>query len=588
MAEYVPNTVVYVCKNVPLDDTYTDTRWFESEGEQAGFFQGLAVKIYKDMTYQRVNNGVAQPRVALTCRVPDVADNLYDCNYMMFQNSNYGTKWFYAFIKQVNYINPNNTELVYVIDYLQTFMFQLKIKPSFVEREHATASEDKAFANLTPEPVGVSNWCADTGNYYRCDLTTMGQSNSPKIIMGVIPDDAITAIILGQGAIYSGVYSGVSFIEFSSASACNNTILAIGAVGYAQNIVGIWMAPAAPKEGDKATPVAVTTSISVSGETFETEGGTYTIRNKKLLNSQFTYIKGTSDSGEEMLWKPEFVGGVGFTGTFNGQVSICYTPNFSMVFTPNYMGWKGANVATMEYALPFSQQVQCVWSGTGWLGDTIKSGLKLAAMMALTAGAAGAVGGAVASATETGGSVIAAGGAGSTIHYSGIEATRQMATLGSQISPFGAGSAGTIPLNQFTPVSLPPSANLAPGAVSQISHMASMLPAHQPVAKGVFIGDEMAFAMGLHGFQFRRMCAAKDELEKLDTFFDMFGYQVNKVKMPNLHARQSWDYVKLSSPCIYGSVPVEGMAIIKSAFSKGIRLWHVNAVGDYSVQNPPL
>lgn len=583
MAEYVPNTVVYVCKNVPLDDTYTDTRWFDSKGEQAGFFQGLAVKIYRDMTYQRVNNGIAQPRVALTCRVPDIADNLYDCNYMMFQNSNYGDKWFYAFIKQVNYINPNNTELVYVIDYLQTFMFELKIKPSFVEREHATAAEDTAFANLTPEPVGVSNWCEDTGNYFKCDLSTLAIANSPKIVMGIIPDNAISTLILGQGRKYSGIYSGVAYNEYDSAADCNNDILLIGAAGYAQNIVGIWMAPSAPKEGEKATPVGITTSVILAAETFKTKSGEYKIRNKKLLNSQFTYVKGTSDSGEEMVWKPEFCGGA--SGAFSGQVSVCFTPNFSMVFTPDYMGHAGREPATVEYGLPFSQQIQCVWSGTGWLGETIKSGLKVAALMAATAGVAGAVGGAAASAGAAS-SAIPIGGAGSTVSHAAIESTKQLATTGAQLSPFVG--AGTIPLQPFAPL-MQSQPNPVPAfSQSQLSQMASMMPAHNPVAKGAFIGDEVAFSMGLHGFQFRRMCPAKDELEKLDTFFDMFGYQVNKVKMPNLHARQSWDYVKLNTPCIYGSVPVEGMAIIKSAFSNGIRLWHVNAVGDYSIKNPPV
>ena len=596
MADYVPNTIVYVCKNVPLDDTYTDTRWFDSAGEQAGFFQGLAVKIYRDMTYQRVNNGIAQPRVALTCRVPDIADNLYDCNYMMFQNSNYGDKWFYAFIKQVNYINPNNTELVYEIDYLQTFMFQLKIKASFVEREHATAAEDKAFANLTPEPVGVSNWCEDTASHYRADLSTMGVTDSPKIVMGVIPDDAISSVILGQGTLYSGIYSGVSFIEFDSADACNAMILSIGGLGYAQNIVGIWMSPAKPKEGTKAEVKRVTTGINTAGESFATNTGTYKIRNKKLLNSQFTYIKGTSDSGEEMVWKPELCGKGfdGTPGTFKGSAYICYSPNFSICFVPDYMGYSGsafeANpTGSIEYSLPFSQQIQCVWSGSGWLGETVKSGLKLAAMMVATAGVAGAVGGA-AVAGSAASSAIPLGGAGSTVMHAGLEATKQLATIGTQMSPFMGGGTGAIPLNPFVPLSASygASASLAPGALSQISRMASMLPAHRPVAKGAFIGDEMAFSMGLHGFEFRRMCATKDELEKLDTFFDMFGYQVNKVKVPNLHARQSWDYVKLNTPCIYGSVPVEGMAIIKAAFSNGIRLWHVNAVGDYSIQNPPV
>ena len=147
MADYKPDTVVKLLKNVPLDSTYTDTGWCTSAGAQQAFFNGKVKKTYTGLTYQRVNNSVAQPRGPLTCRVPDIADNLYDCNYMMFQNSFYGSKWFYAFVKQVNYINPNNTEIVYEIDYLQTFMMDIKIKPSYVVREHASSVEDKPFAN---------------------------------------------------------------------------------------------------------------------------------------------------------------------------------------------------------------------------------------------------------------------------------------------------------------------------------------------------------------------------------------------------------------------------------------------------------
>lgn len=94
------------------------------------------------------------------------------------------------------------------------------------------------------------------------------------------------------------------------------------------------------------------------------------------------------------------------------------------------------------------------------------------------------------------------------------------------------------------------------------------------------------FAMGMHGFDFRRQCADLDTLEKIDTFFDMFGYAVNKVKVPNTQTRQCWNYVQLDTPCIVGSVPVQGMNRIKQAFSDGIRLWHVDEVGDYSKDNP--
>lgn len=557
MAEYVPNTVVKVCKDVPLDNTYTDTRWFSSAGEQAGFFSGKAKYTFNNMTYQRVNNGIAQPRVALTCRVPMIADNLYDCNYLMFQNTNYGSKWFYAFIKQVNYINPNNTEIVYEIDYLQTFMFEMKIKPSFVEREHASAAEDVPFANLTPEPVEVPTWCEDLDNHYRLDLETLGVGHNDYIVIAVVPNSAITSLLLGYaGEIYSGVYSGATFIPFTTAQAANSFILSLAAVDQASAIVDVFMSPSNPKTGSGATTFNVNTNISLTSLDFNTVRGAYTARNKKLLNSQFTYIKGSSDTGQEMAWKPELCR----TDTLTGACKVAYLPTFSMHFLPAYMGHSGTGYEAMEYGLPFEQSVHTVWSSQGWLGDMVKTGLKVVAGLAI-GGAAGAAG-AVASTAQSSALALPAHGA-------------------------------LIPVLETTYESIPaptpnqPASGSTALANNQFGDIADTLQVRGQAARGSFAGDAMTFAMHLHGFEFRRMCPDALTLERLDTFFDMFGYQVNKVKAPNLDTRAAWNYVKLKTPCIYGSVPVEGMSAIKAAFTRGIRLWHVDAVGDYSIQNPP-
>ena len=127
MPEYIPNTIVRLLENVPFDSTYSDTILFTSVAEQTNFMQGKAKYSFNNFTYQRVNSSVAAPRIAYSVRVPRVADDLYNCNYLMFQNSNYGSKWFYAFIKQVNYINPNNTEIIYEIDVYQTWAFDFEI-----------------------------------------------------------------------------------------------------------------------------------------------------------------------------------------------------------------------------------------------------------------------------------------------------------------------------------------------------------------------------------------------------------------------------------------------------------------------------
>ncbi len=560
MADYVPNTVVKVLKNVPLDDTYTDTRWFSGVGEQTGFFSGKAKYTFTDMTYQRVNNGIAQPRVALTCRVPRIADDLYDCNYMMFQNTNYGTKWFYAFIKQVNYINPNNTEIVYEIDYLQSFMFELKIQPSFVEREHASAAEDEPFYNLTPEPVDVPRWCEDLSNHYRLDLESIGVQHVDGIVIAVIPNSVITSM-LGDGAIYCGVYSGAVYQVYQTAEAANTFIKALAALDQADAIVDVFMSPVAPTQADSAQRYNVDTGISVKSEEFSTPTGWYTIRNKKLLNSQFTYIKGSSDTGAERTWEPELCG----TDTFKGYLKAATVPTLSMYFTPAYLGYSGADYQTVDYGLDFQQAVHCVWNSYGWLGSMTKDALKVATFGAAVVAAPAAVAAAGATATEAGTALM-------------VAPTQALAPLSmeSTLAPLSAGAAGgaTAQIMQSN-------------AGSQLGNISRLFRYRANTAKGSSAGDAMTFAMHLHGFEFRRMCPDKDTLEKLDTFFDMFGYQVNKVKAPNLNTRAAWNYVKLNHPCIYGSVPVEGMAVIKGAFARGIRLWHVDAVGDYSIENPP-
>lgn len=543
MADYVPNTVVKVLRNVPLDDTYTDTRWFSSAGEQTGFFSGKAKYTFTDLTYQRVNNGIAQPRVALTCRVPMIADNLYDCNYLMFQNTNYGSKWFYAFIKQVNYINPNNTEIVYEIDYLQSFMFELSIKASFVEREHASADEDKPFANLTPEPLQVPNWTYDQTTFSIIDMASMGLQTTPTIVMAIVPNKLSLDLVTPDGKFYSGIYSGAYYKTFTTAADANAFIIALAAIDASDSIVDVFMSPGSPKVGMGTEKQSVTTTIDVTDEVFTTPTGIYTIRNKKLLNSQFTYIHGNSHSGEEMTWLPEYVNGT----TFAGEVHIAYNPEFAMMFVPRYMGSTDVGKRGIDYGLPFNQVVHCTWDSKGYLGSTIKGAVKVAGVIAAT---------------------VATGGAAAPAALSTAVGSAAPATIGSSMG--GAMQA----------------AGAAMQGASQLNELSEILDSKGQSSRGSAPTDILTFAMGLHGFDFRRMCPDKETLERFDTFFDMFGYQVNKVKVPNLDTRAAWNYVKLNRPCIYGSVPVEGMSIIRAAFSRGIRLWHVDAVGDYSIQNP--
>ena len=89
--DFIPTTNLKILRNVPLDSTYKDTLTFENKTDQYLYFAGKAKVSFDDFTFQRLNSSV---------RVPADPNSLYDCNYIMFQNENFGDKWFYAFINQ--------------------------------------------------------------------------------------------------------------------------------------------------------------------------------------------------------------------------------------------------------------------------------------------------------------------------------------------------------------------------------------------------------------------------------------------------------------------------------------------------------
>lgn len=547
MADYVPDTIVKVLKDVPLDDTYTDTRWFDNKASQQAFFNGKVKYTFTDMTYQRVNNSVANPRVPLTCRVPMIADNLYDCNYMMFQNTNYGTKWFYAFIRQVNYINPNNTEIVYEIDYLQTFITDFQIKASFVEREHASAAEDVIGNNTAPEPISVSEWTTDAywHEYVKPDVQNY-------IRISVVPNSIISALITRKAQIYNGVYSGADYHFFTDADTANTFIGTYAALDQCSAIVDVSMVN--NYQGWDAREVVPKTTQTTLAPTDANDfrpklGETYISRNKKLGTGQFTYYE-ASCGGSTATWLPEMFFGNRVTVTMWGISA----PTNEVMFVPNYLGRAGNTKEDItflrEYSVSCDFSIRCTWADMGYISDAVKEGLKL------TAFAVGKLG-----------------------HFKmadklGASAMRTTRMFGNE--------------------------SVFPKMAKQISEGKNVKSQVESIAEliggvsGTQHGGEsrssaaMYYATDRTGLEITKKIPSLEDLKRIDQFFDMFGYQVNKVKVPNLKTRQSWNYVKLNSPCIYGSVPVEGMAIIKAAFSHGIRLWHVDAVGDYSIENPAL
>lgn len=166
--EIFPNSTVVLLRGVPLDNTYTDTVRYASTYMQEQAFLAYNPITFNKQTYQRVNRGYLRLQIC--------ADDIYNYNYLMFKNTSYGDKWFYAFITQIDYLNDNTSEIRYEIDVMQTWATDIVLRQCYVEREHS--SSDLIGEHLVPEPV-------DTGNIICNDVVKSGHFDSYMVAIAM-------------------------------------------------------------------------------------------------------------------------------------------------------------------------------------------------------------------------------------------------------------------------------------------------------------------------------------------------------------------------------------------------------------------
>lgn len=91
---------------------------------------------------------------------------------------------------------------------------------------------------------------------------------------------------------------------------------------------------------------------------------------------------------------------------------------------------------------------------------------------------------------------------------------------------------------------------------------------------------------GLYNNIFTYYTIKKQFAEKIDKFFDMYGYLTNLTKIPNLNNRPNWNYIKTVGCNITADIPQSDLEQIKNLFNNGLTLWHNPATFlDYSQNN---
>lgn len=359
-----PNSVFYILKNVPLDTTYDHTIYFSTELAQRQYFAGRAKYILHQQSYQRINSG--------KMRIERVADLLYDCNYIMFQNTAFGDKFFYAFIKSVEYVNNNVSEVTFEIDVIQTWMFDYTLDDCFVEREHSAT--DNLYEHIEAENIEI-------GDEYK----VLSQSNFDM-------NEMYVCILLSkqenqagyQGSTIHNIYTPLRVtagIPATDASTLNAIINGIVEDGQEDRIVAIYQYPKIL--GDASTTDLPTFTFPLQAPT-AIDG--YVPKNKKLFSYPYSAVLVSNNLGQVSTLRWEDWEEGDYFGQFKIAGTFLTTPCV-MCYPYRYRGL----INDYDSGITISSFPQCAWVGDAfkaWWAQNRAAVATSGISTALTAGVA--------------------------------------------------------------------------------------------------------------------------------------------------------------------------------------------------------
>lgn len=557
-----PNSIVCLLTDIPLTKDYEDTIYFDDSKKQEQWFLKHLLKTFDKVSYQRENRGV----FFVECN----ASVVYSANYLMYRNTAYNNKWFYAFVDGVTYVNDNTTAVAYTIDPLQSWLFAFSLQECFVEREHSDT--DTPFTNTKNESVGFGElMCGKSENVlkaswaepYACVIAS--KSYSSDTTKPVKLYDRLCPV---YGYIGSADEMNTVVQEYVS-SGQENAILSM-------NLVPSFFAIGANTTTKQMPDTAPNTAIPVQVSLTTLPNG-YKPRNKKLLGYPFNVLWVSNNAGSLNEYRYEdFVRDSQNQIAFKLVATAVTTPTMAMI-PVNYRGVSEYyDEATILSAFP----------AVPWIGDVYAAYMAMNRNSILASGENMFIKGAVNTATSLLGGVNSANNTLDMFEATKSDLSRQGKTmssasrLGFQQSVMGnvtnfIGTGINTLTDWYTSI------NALEGKLADIKNM-------PPNVHNLTQGDSLMASLNRLNFTIYQMCVKPEYALALDGYFDKYGYTTNLVKIPNTHSRPHWTYTKTKGCSITGSCPADVVQTICSIFNSGITWWkNGDEVGNYTLDNSP-
>jgi hypothetical protein len=590
-------TNIRLLSGVPFSNDYKHTRWFDTSTAQEDYFLGkTVVHSMLDNTFQKIEgkNFIS---------VKQNIDALWGVNYVMFQNTSYNVKWFYGFVTKLEYKNATTTYVHFEIDVLQTWMFSMTFKPSYVVREHCqlwntdgspvinTVDEGLNYGS-NYETVNVINWKPynnvlflvivtkalmhdrdtniKTGDIYptvnsapqplcyyvhpfKLDGTipVAWDENSEEIILSN-PTDVLKALYELDGAI-----NNIVSIYITDYIGVNLAVDGSGTLTFPSsqfvNVNIMYQAPGT------TTDSYLNTIFVKEIKQYEAKAVSYTnkyadyrtVKESKLLMFPYTTLLLDDLKGNRQTLKNEYIKGDDLIINVRGSLGTSNKTSYSI---DNYQVKDNIEPAdlflsNLENAVlnnnPNDLPILTDMLGAFLQGNrnSIQNQLNSTIFSGYMNTMSGVISGASSAVTGNAQGVVSSG----------------MGIVG--------GMANTYFQTQ--------------GMIAKQQDINNTPPSLSKMGSNTYFD----YGYNLSGLYLIKRQITPEYQKKLEDFFNIFGYKKNEVKIPNFHTRQNWNYIQTSGCVITGNFNNEDLQELKSVFDNGITLWHSDDIGNYALVN---
>lgn len=523
-----PETKLRLYSGVPWSDEYEHVRLYSSKAELLDHLESYRKNIpgvdLSHLAPIRVGN--------YDIRVPFTEMKALNLNYLAFQNAGISNEWVFCFIDSIEWLSEKTTRINFSLDVFQNNFYDTNIKPCFVEYHHIPRREDGIGVNLVP--VNLEAGETIVSQHKKLNLT---------------PTDCCIFVTRGtveqswfDGRVENGVYCWGSIGHYDVTTddgleKINGLLKEYNDQGAQDAVIGLFMSPKlciGALGGKEIKPK--TTSMQISGNAFEG----YKPKNKKLYSYPWLYCLADNNQGNTHIYRYEYSYNQDKSIEFDSYGTIATLPQV-LTAPKNYKTRENLKHGLMQEALINSSFPMCSFSSDtyrAWLAQN-KSSIALSQVQT---------------------------------------AVNSTIGLGTSIAGLAGGSLqGGINGSSKTTSAFWDALGMLANQTDRSRNAG--------VTHGKALSENVMTGIKECGVDFYEMSCKRQFAEMADSFFEQFGYPINKITMPNLRSRSRWNYVKTSHCGFTGNIDLDQLKKLRNIFDNGVTLWHTDDIGNYSLSN---